>query len=192
MRVSAEGGLDVGVAGEAGPDEGLMAAYAGGDAAAFKILYARYADSLYRYCLHCVHQPDLAADITQEVWLSLARSRSRYVASSAFRHFIFRIAHNQVVTHWRRQTAQGRQDPLADDLAADSDPEQEAIDSNLHLSLHEAIARLPAPQREVILLRLEAELSLEAIAEIQQADYEAVKTRHRLAVTKLRRWMGHG
>lgn len=92
---------------------------------------------------------------------------------------------------WRRQHPQVDLDAAAAELVSVDNPAQTAETDDIRAALFAAIAHLPPLQREVVLLRLEAELSLEQIADIQNADYEAVKTRYRLAVTKLRKGMSH-
>lgn len=172
-------------------DEALMLAYAQGDAAAFEPLYQRHADALYRYFLRCTGREEVAADLSQDLWLALTRTRRSYVASAAFRHYLFRMAHNHVVSHWRRQSPQIDLECVAAELIADGTPEEQVLMADSQGRLAAAIQRLNPVQREVVMLRLEGELSFEQIASLQNAGYEAVKTRYRLAVAKLREWIGH-
>lgn len=178
------GGTEIGAS-----DEALMLAYARGSRVAFNTLYARHADAVYRYFCGSTYSTDLAADLSQDVWLSLAKSRERYAANADFRHYLFRIAHNRLVSHWRAQRPQVSLDDAAPQLVADDNPQREAEERGVRMALSEAVRRLPAEQRQVLLLRLDGELSLEQIADVQGANYEAVKTRYRLAVSKLRQWI---
>src|SRR5258707_7783121 len=82
-------------------DEDLMLAYAAGDAGAFDALYARHRGGLYRYLLrHCGHA-GIVDELFQDVWLSAIRARLTYVPSAKFATWLYRIAHNRVIDHWR-------------------------------------------------------------------------------------------
>ena len=165
-------------------DEMLMLAYAGGDAGAFERLYRRHKDALYRYFLRHVDAAD-AGELYQDVWKNLIQARSRYRSDAPFAAWLYRIAHNRLVDHWRRVRPQ---DELSDQLAqADSDrPDVQAERADDARRLLAALALLPAEQREIIVLREERDLTLEQIAEIQGVGRETVKSRLRYALAKLR------
>ena len=82
-------------------DEDLMLAYAAGDAAAFDALYARHKGGVYRYLLrHCGHA-GVADELFQDVWMNVIRARARYVPSAKLTTWLYRIAHNRLIDHWR-------------------------------------------------------------------------------------------
>ena len=82
-------------------DEDLMLAYAAGDAAAFDALYARHKGGVYRYLLrHCGHA-GVADELFQDVWMNVIRARASYVPSAKFTTWLYRIAHNRLIDHWR-------------------------------------------------------------------------------------------
>lgn len=166
-----------------------MQAYAGGDAAAFEPLYRRHKDALYRYLLRATASPELAAELFQDTWKNLIQSRERYRPDAPFAAWLFRLAHNRFIDHVRAQRPSVE---VPEDLAA---PEHERPDERVarHLQaarLLEALAGLPAEQREIIVLREERELTLEQIAEIQGVGRETVKSRLRYALAKLRQVLG--
>lgn len=173
-------------------DEALMLAYAAGDANALEQLYDRFADPLFRFFLRCTGNEATAGDFVQDVFISVMKSRSRYQPSSPFRHFIFRTARNRVITHWRRSRPTTSLDD-AEHLLPDTaiTPAQAVEDADLSQALMTAIAALPEEQGHVVLLRWEGDLTMEAIAEIQGVSYEAVKSRYRLAIAKLRGALAH-
>src|SRR5690349_11744387 len=88
-------------------DDGqLMLRYARGDARAFEKLYTRHRGPLYRYlCRHTRHS-EAANDLFQEVWSKVIASRGRYEPRAKFSTFLYHIAHNCCVDHYRR--AKGR------------------------------------------------------------------------------------
>jgi len=162
-----------------------MQAYAGGDAAAFEALYRRHKDALYRYFLRHTTSPDTAAELFQDVWKNLIQSRMRYRPDAPFGAFLFKLAHNRLMDHFRRQRPMSE---VPEDLPA---PESERPDRTVErraqaARLLRALALLPAEQREIIVLREERDLTLEQIAEIQGVGRETVKSRLRYALAKLR------
>ncbi|MEW6168659.1 MAG: sigma-70 family RNA polymerase sigma factor [Pseudomonadota bacterium] len=161
-----------------------MLAYAGGDAGAFERLYRRHKDTLYRYFLRHVDAAD-AGELFQDVWKNLIQARGRYRADAPFGAWLYRLAHNRLMDHYRRLRPG---DALPEDLSA---PAAERPDAQLERDdgarrLLAALGRLPSEQREIIVLREERELTLEQIAEIQGVGRETVKSRLRYALAKLR------
>ena len=78
-----------------------MLAYAAGDAAAFDALYARHKGGVYRYVLrHCGHA-GVADELFQDVWMNVIRARASYAPTARFTTWLYRIAHNRVIDHWR-------------------------------------------------------------------------------------------
>lgn len=167
-----------------------MQAYARGDAAAFEPLYRRHKDALYRYLLRHTSSPDAAAELFQDVWKSLVQARSRYRPDAPFAAWLFRMAHNRLVDHYRMQRPTTE---VPEDLPA---PESERPDETVArraqaARLLQALALLPPEQREIIVLREERDLTLEQIAEIQGVGRETVKSRLRYALAKLREVIAH-
>jgi RNA polymerase sigma-70 factor (ECF subfamily) len=167
-----------------------MQAYAGGDVAAFEMLYRRHKDALYRYFLRATSSPDAAAEMFQDVWHNLIQARSRYRPDAPFGAYLFKLAHNRLMDHFRMRRPS---DPVPDDLPA---PEHERPDQTVARRLEaarllRALALLPPEQREIIVLREERDLTLEQIAAIQGVGRETVKSRLRYALAKLREVLGH-
>jgi len=181
-------------------DEDLMLAYAAGAAAAFDALYARHKGGVYRYVLrHCGHA-GVADELFQDVWMNVIRARASYVPSARFTTWLYRIAHNRLIDHWRATghvefVTAGPDDDTDDPLdalpaAQDDEPEVRATAREVSERLKAAFAALPAAQREAFLLHQEGGLDLAAIATLTGAGVETVKSRIRYAVTKLRTELG--
>jgi len=169
-----------------------MLAYAGGNAVAFERLYGRHKDALYRYFLRHLHgRPDMAAELFQDVWKNLVQARDRYRADAPFSAWLYRLAHNRLVDHYRQWRAT---EEVPDTLAADAaqQPEPSAMRGEQVQRLLSALNGLPTEQREIIVLREERDLTLEQIAEIQGVGRETVKSRLRYALAKLREVLDDG
>ena len=162
-----------------------MQAYAGGDAAAFETLYRRHKDPLYRYLLRGARSPDLAAELFQDVWKNLIQARLRYRPDAPFGAYLYKLAHNRLMDHFRMQRPTTE---VPEDLPApESGRPDHVVERRAQAArLLRALALLPAEQREVIVLREERDLTLEQIAEIQGVGRETVKSRLRYALAKLR------
>jgi len=183
-------------------DEQLMIAYRDGEAAAFETLYARHKGPLFRFVLRSVKARGEAEELFHDVWLRVIEARARYTPSARFTTWLYTIAHNRVVDHWRRRglklaSLDARDDPDDDPpfepAAAPQDEPQRRAELNQQLcQLGAALEALPPAQREVFLLREEAGLSLPEIAQVAGIDLEAAKSRLRYALAKLREALDDG
>src|ERR1043166_287973 len=108
------------------PDEQLMLAYGDGDAGAFDTLYARHRGALFRYVLRGVKARAVAEELYQEIWILVIEARKRYAPSARFTTWLYTIAHNRLVDHWRKR-ALTLVEVEVDDLVADAnDPADHA------------------------------------------------------------------
>lgn len=172
-----------------------MLRYKDGDASAFETLYHRHKGALFRYTLRSCDSRAIAEELFQDIWSKVIVARSRYTDSAKFTTWLYHIAHNRLVDHYR---ASGKWDDyLTDDDAeacatapAHNQPERQSELNRQIQRLLECIERLPAPQKQVFLLKEEAGLALEAIAEMVEASREAIKSRMRYAIGKLKNCMG--
>jgi RNA polymerase sigma-70 factor (ECF subfamily) len=175
-----------------GSDEDLMLRYAGGDLAAFQTLYERHRGGLYRYFLRQGNR-SVAEELFQDVWAGVIQSRRRYRPRATFRTWLYTLAHNRLVDHWRRE---GRR-PV-NSLASDEDcPDTDLTDTNpgpLRLvdlrdciqQLLQLVSGLPDVQRQAFLLRHEAGMSLAEVAAAMSIGAETAKSRLRYAMDRLR------
>jgi len=180
-------------------DEDLMLAYAAGDAAAFDALYARHKGGVYRYMLrHCGHA-GIADELFQDVWMNVIRARAAYAPAAKFTTWLYRIAHNRLVDHWRASgsVAFVAADPDDDDDPLDAVPGPRTDEPDVRADAREtaarldaALARLPAAQRDAFLLHQEGGLALADIAALTGEGIETVKSRIRYALAKLRVALG--
>ncbi|MBI3375875.1 MAG: RNA polymerase sigma factor [Betaproteobacteria bacterium] len=171
-------------------DEQLMLDYAGGDAAAFEVLYRKHRGGLFRYVVRSVREQRLAEELFQEVWLKVIEARARYAPQAKFTTWLYAIAHNRLIDHFRAsglRSVEMMMDELPDPPArAGEQPEQKAEVREQGARLIAALEAMPIVQREAFLLHEEAGLSVPEIAEVTGTEVEATKSRLRYAVAKLR------
>ncbi|GHC06157.1 Ecf-type RNA polymerase sigma factor [Thermomonas carbonis] len=171
-------------------DEVLMLAYAAGDAAAFGQLYARHRGKLYRYLLRQLRDNALADEFFQDVWQRVVSARAGWTPDAGFATWLYTIAHHRLGDHWRslkhRPAAPSDADERLARVADPDTPERVLSEFERRRQLQLALDDLPEEQREVLLLRLEQELTLEEIGTITGVGRETVKSRLRYAMDKLR------
>jgi len=179
-------------------DEALMLAYAGGDASAFDRLYHRHKGGVYRYLLRQCKPPAAADELFQDIWMSVIRVRATYQPTARFTTWLYTLAHNRLVDHWR---ANGHVtlvsiDDEADDATRDAvqavvaprvdEPAVRTEARALGACLRAALDALPPAQRDAFLLHQEGGLALADIATLTGVGIETVKSRLRYAMSKLR------
>jgi RNA polymerase sigma-70 factor (ECF subfamily) len=182
-----------------------MLAYRDGDGAAFEALYARWRGPLYRYFLRQCGHAGQADELYQDVFMRVIGAAAGYAATAKFATWLFRIAHNRLVDHWRKL---GREpvDPIASGTQCDvgdvggfgddgevdppapagAAPDRQAEQKELGQALLTALNALPEVQREAFLLAEEGGLTLEEIAAVSGVGRETIKSRLRYATAKLR------
>ena len=181
-------------------DEQLIKWYQNGNSKAFETLYRRYKNAIYYYFYHQVQSGSIADELHQDVWLNIIKSSSRFSQQSSFKTWLYRIAHNRLIDHYRRnskQTLHLVQEDLPEPQPTDAS-HQQAVEPDEHLQqqqldglLVQGIERLPQEQKEVFLLHEKTQLSLEQIAQVTDNSYERTKSRLRYAVKKLRQHLEH-
>ena len=175
-------------------DAHLMRAYANGDASAFEPLYTRHKQALFRYVRKSCDNEAVAHELYQDIWLHVIKGRRTYQAQSPFNAWLYRIARNRLIDHYRKQ-------PVMPDCPLDPNlpvaqlsnlvttplrPDEIADLSERADVLHVAVQALPAAQREAVLLRHIAGMSLQEVAELLGEGAETIKSRLRYATAKLR------
>jgi RNA polymerase sigma-70 factor (ECF subfamily) len=183
----------VAVAIHAPTDEDLMLSYAGGDAAAFEQLYARHRAPLWRFVLRNLRDQTQTADTFQEIWTRVITHRVSYAPRAKFTTWLYRIAHNCCVDHWRRNARKLRREYDCDDETIDALPDDAsagpaelAEQAEAAQALQAAIADLPDEQRAAFLMYVEGGLALPEIAAATGVGAETAKSRLRYATAKLK------
>lgn len=174
-------------------DASLMLRYRDGDVRAFEMLYERHKAPLYRYLQRLCRDRPTADDLFQEVWGKVIASRGRYEVRAQFNTFLFRIAHNCAMDHFRRRGRPQEKfardvDELTEELGAaeHEGPDAAASEAQLRDDFRAALEGLPVEQRDVFVMYEESGLSLEEIGRITGVAMETAKSRLRYAVSKLR------
>ncbi|MEV6266835.1 sigma-70 family RNA polymerase sigma factor [Kribbella sp. NPDC051936] len=183
------------VSNDADDEDELIRLAQAGDGAAFGRLYDRYLPSIYRYTYSKTSSRSAAEDLTSETFLRAFRAIARRPrAHLNFAAWLATIARNVVIDHhrsgWSRLAiVTDEVDPQIDDAIG---PEQAALASVSEASLRGALTHLPDDQRECLLLRFFAGLSISETAAAMDRTDGAVKQLQFRATNRLRRLLQEG
>lgn len=166
----------------------VLASARRGSPEAFQALYADLVRPVAAY-LRGKGVPDVE-DLTSEVFLAVFTGLERFTGGQAeFRSWVFTIAHRRVVDHWRRasRTPGTAEYDTEDDLRTAPSAEDEALVDLGSARVHQLLAELTPDQRDVMLLRVVADLTVEQVADVVGKPPGAVKALQRRALAALRR-----
>jgi RNA polymerase sigma-70 factor, ECF subfamily len=155
-----------------------------GDEQAFLTLYCRHRSALFRFVCRLTGSVALAEDVTQECFLALVQGAGFDADRGPLQGYLFGMARNLV---FRRLRIAERESEEPAEIAAPLDVLGELLSSERAALVADAVASLPALQREAIILFEYEELSLEQIATITGVDVGAVKARLHRARESLRK-----
>ncbi len=186
------------------PDEDLMLAYAGGDAAAFDALYVRHEAALYRFVRRLLGAAFTAQadEVFQDTWLRIVAARASFrPQGAAWRTWAFTIAHNAAMDRLRvggREISVGEdgdEGAALDGLAAQAGHLAPSSEDEAHwraagAQLLHCLEALPEAQRAAFLLHHEDGATVEDLAQRLALPFETAKSRLRYALQKLRGCMG--
>jgi len=169
-------------------ERAIVDAAKAGDEAALAELYSLYFPRVYRYILARMGNPYDAEDLTEEVFLRVLDAIERFQWREApFSAWLFRIAHNAVISQRRKDGARGRSSPLSEALPVDSQGPEEMVENRLALNeIMKAAETLPEAQRRVISLRFAAGLTVAETARAMGKGEGNVKVIQHKAIAKLR------
>ncbi|NBD36933.1 MAG: sigma-70 family RNA polymerase sigma factor [Chloroflexi bacterium] len=158
--------------------------------AAIAELYDKYAPMIYRYLYRRVSDEHVAEDLTGDVFLrALEAIQNENFWHTSFRAWIYRIAHNLVVDHYRDKSSEDLL-PLDERLIASVEmPESAKADPLSFRRLRLAMRQLTPSQEQVIVLRFGEQLTAREVAEIMGKSTGAVELLQHRALKKMRRFL---
>lgn len=166
-------------------DSDLVASAVTGLEGSFEELVRRYQRPISAYVYRMVGNYESALDLTQEIFIKVYNSLTRYRSEFKFSTWIYKIAHNAAVDHLRRAATReqslvvGTEDNQFD-LPIESgrlSPEQESERRERRVEIETVVRALPANYRELIILRHSQDLSYEEIVEVTGLPLGTVKNR---------------
>lgn len=150
-----------------------------GDQVAFGELYDHYLTKVYRRVYSLVPETDVE-DVTQEIFISVARSIGSFRGGSSFSTWLYRIVKRRVADYYRKRERQVEQVEL--EKASQTPGENPLANAADELLLQQALRALPESQREIILLRLAEGLPFQEVADRLGIKLGAAKLRFYRAI----------
>ena len=179
-------------------DKQLVDGYKSGNVANFELLVERHQNKVFSYILMLVKDRQLADDIFQDTFLKIIRTikAGAYKEEGKFIQFAMRIAHNLVIDHFRKANRLPMVDQVNKDNDYDllnntklSDPsiEDSMVTEQVYSDLRKMIELLPEEQKEVLNMRMYADMSFKEIADATNVSINTALGRMRYALINLRK-----
>ena len=177
-------------------DQKLLNCYLSGDRNAISQLIERHSRRVRDYIQMMVKDGDVADDIFQETFIKAVRviDEGRYTDNGRFLSWILRIAHNQVIDHFRAQKqnrqlneAEAGYDVLGTLRLGERTLEDEIVCEQIASDVRRMVELLPDEQREVVMMRYYSGLSFKEIAEQTGVSINTALGRMRYALINLRK-----
>ena len=177
-------------------DQVLLNHYLSGDRSAISKLIERHSRRVRDYINMMVKDRDVADDIFQETFIKAVRviDEGRYTDNGKFLSWILRIAHNQVIDHFRAQRqnkavteSEAGYDVLGTLRFAERTVEDEMVGAQIERDIRALVKQLPDEQREVVMMRYFSGLSFKEIAEQTDVSINTALGRMRYALINLRK-----
>lgn len=177
-------------------DKQLVDSYRNGNVASFELLVERHQNKVFSYILSLVRDRQLADDIFQDTFLKIIRTikAGAYKEEGKFIQFAMRIAHNLIIDHFRKS----KRLPMADAVNKEYDLidnakitdlsiEDKIVTEQVYDDIRKMIDFLPDEQREVLNMRMYADMSFKDIAEATNVSINTALGRMRYAIINLRK-----
>jgi len=166
-------------------DRELVATAAQGVEGGFEELVRRYQRPISAYVYRMVGDYDCALDLTQEIFIKIYASLSRYRPEFKFSTWIYKIAHNAAIDHLRRNAGRERSinngtESEPQQLTIESkglSPEQQSEREERRIEIESVVRLMPTTYRELIVLRHSQDLTYEEIVEVTGLPLGTVKNR---------------
>lgn len=150
---------------------------------AFEILYQRYKTPLYSYLTSQLNQ-SLAEEMLQDVFMKLLEGRMSFRFESKVKTWVWAIARNKVIDHWR-SAGKKMDDLLVPDLIEEGEEFLESRDEHLEEALikrttqkqlDECLEELSIKQKEALALQIQSGLSYDEISSLMKLTVSSVKS----------------
>ncbi|MFT8321478.1 MAG: RNA polymerase sigma factor SigX [Bacillus sp. (in: firmicutes)] len=161
----------------------------------FDEIYNKYHHDVFQFLFYMVQHKETAEDLVQEVYIRVLKSYHRFEGKSTEKTWLFSIARNVAIDHFRKNTNLksrvmekfdwSKQQIKADDLL----PEEITLQSEEVQYLYKALKKCTVDQRSVIIMRYIQELSIAETAESLGWTESKVKTTQHRALKALRKQM---
>jgi RNA polymerase sigma-70 factor, ECF subfamily len=157
-----------------------------GDSQAFAQIYDALVKPIYRYIYYRVDEA-IAEDLTEDTFLKIWQNLGKYKkGTTPFSSWAFRIAHNLVVDHYRKNESVDEIDEEVPDTQDHSSPDRQTNVKLTQIRLRKIIRKLPDNYQQIIILKYINDLDNQQIAEATGKTEGAVRILQFRALEQLR------
>jgi RNA polymerase sigma-70 factor (ECF subfamily) len=176
-------------------DEKLVAEYIQGDENALEELVRRYLKPIYSYVFRMIGFGQSVDDLTQDVFIKVWKNINSFDEEKIFSKWIFAIAHNTIIDHYRKKKnynfsdlESGDNDIPFEEGIVDVEPLQDELfmRSEELERLEKCLDKLTPMYREIVVLHYMNEMTFDEIAKLLSRSLNTVKSQHRRAVARIR------
>ena len=171
------------------PDNMLRAALARNDPAAVELIWDRYAGDLFAYLQAVLCSRHDAEDVLQTVFVRIVQKRHGLAGARCLDAYVYRIARNEAFSFIGRRKKARTIKALDKSWLIEPDGHKELDD--LAEQLQAALANLPQPQREVIVMKIYRQKTFLEISGLLGLSQNTVASRYRYGMEKLRTLLGN-
>lgn len=154
----------------------LLKKIAAGDSAAARMLVRKWQKPLINFFYRSVNNVHSAEDLAQQTFVKICRSADKYLPTAAFSAYLFRVAHNVLISDYRMRSRRTAIPTDPSELPSVETAGDAVSESELQRAFSEAVETLPDNQRTAILLLCQQGLSYAEIADAMEATVPNVKT----------------
>jgi RNA polymerase sigma-70 factor (ECF subfamily) len=170
-------------------DRAVIVAVLSGDRQAFTQLVKKYQRPIYAALRRLVRQHEDADDLTQECFVRAFQHLREFDLHRSFYPWLYRIGINLAISFMRKRKWRSAVDSVDVFPTAEGNPQVHAETQEFYQALENAIAKLPAEQRSILLLRTREDMSYQEMSETLGIELGTVMSRLARAREKLRAWM---
>ncbi|MGE5296629.1 MAG: RNA polymerase sigma factor [Solirubrobacterales bacterium] len=168
-------------------DELLKWRFRRGSREALARIYEKYLDSMLTLAAGLLNDANEAQDVVHDVFVSFARSASSFQLRGSLSGYLATSVVNRVRDRRRQRCRQAAaSDRRIEPVRERASPDDEVSFTEQAGRLNRVLAELPEEQREVVLLRLTADMKFRDIAKVQQVSINTVQGRYRYGLDRLR------
>src|SRR3989339_457264 len=174
-------------------DRELLTRYRGGQVDALEVLIEKYRRPLFGFIVNMIQGRDEADEVFQEVWLRVIRNHEKYKHGN-FCGWLVRIAHNVIIDRSRKKKPDVSLDEEKGEGLSlgqvipgnEPGPANRLAGRDLGVRITRAVNSLPPDQKEVFLMRVQADMSFKDISRAQKVSINTALARMQYALGKLR------
>jgi RNA polymerase sigma-70 factor (ECF subfamily) len=169
-------------------DRKLVARLKRGDKDALRLIYEKYESDLFTLAANLLADSARAEDVLQDVFVSFVQSVHRLNLRSSLKAYLATAVANRARDHYRAASRRRFSSMDAADhlVASDKGPVRTVIRAEQMQQVEAAVAALPYEQREVVMLRVHAEMKFREIAKHQNVSVKTALSRYQYGLDKLR------